>query len=335
MTTEDLAFAQVTPPDGAARSAAEAAGGVDGTVRAAAHPFGLGPIGTAAAWLAGCQGRYPPRPLPTRRVVVFAADHGIAEREVSARAAHSTAALAADATRGGMLRAYSDAAGADLRIIDVGTATGAPECEVGAPSGCIDAEDALPAADVRAAVDHGVATADAEVDSGADILVAGNLGVGATTVAATLVAAWLEIEPVAAVGRGSGIDDAGWMRKTVAVRDALRRCRPHVADPLALLRVAGGADVAALTGFLAQAAVRRTPVLLGGLTVCTAALLAEELAPGARQWWYASCPTSEPAHRLAREHLDLDLVLPVELSGDAEVAGVLALAPLLAAVTAS
>ena len=62
------------------------------------------------------------------------------------------------------------------------------------------------------------------------------MGIGNTTPAAALVAGILGLEPVAVVGRGTGIDDAGWMRKTTAIRDALqpgpqerrtRSRRPH------------------------------------------------------------------------------------------------------------
>ncbi|WP_026454859.1 nicotinate-nucleotide--dimethylbenzimidazole phosphoribosyltransferase, partial [Saccharomonospora iraqiensis] len=67
-----------------------------------------------------------------------------------------------------------------------------------------------------------------------------------------------------------------------------------------------------------QAAVRRTPVLLDGLPVCAAALLAEELAPGAREWWFAAHRSPEPAHTLALEHLDLD---PIVDLGIAETGG--------------
>jgi nicotinate-nucleotide--dimethylbenzimidazole phosphoribosyltransferase len=118
------------------------------------------------------------------------------------------------------------------------------------------------------------------------------------------------------------------MRKAAAIRDALRRARPVITEPLALLRTVGGADLAAIAGFLAQAAVRRTPVLLDGLAVCAAALLAEELAPGARSWWMATHRTTEPAHALALEHLDLS---PLVDFGIAEGAGTgaAALVPLL------
>ena len=66
---------------------------------------------------------------------------------------------------------------------------------------------------------------------GADLLVPASIGVGATTPASTMVAALTGTEPVAVIGRGSGIDDAGWMRKAAAVRDALRRARPRRPRP--------------------------------------------------------------------------------------------------------
>ncbi len=110
---------------------------------------------------------------------------------------------------------------------------------------------------------------------------------------------------MAVIGRGSGIDDAGWMRKAAAVRDALRRAKPVAHDPLALLQVAGGADLAVLTGFCLQAAVRRTPVLLDGLVVGAAAVLADVLAPGAREWWLAAQQSPEPAMAIVLTRLGL------------------------------
>ncbi|HEX5812912.1 MAG TPA: nicotinate-nucleotide--dimethylbenzimidazole phosphoribosyltransferase, partial [Pseudonocardia sp.] len=124
-------------------------------------------------------------------------------------------------------------------------------------------------------------------------------------------------------------DDEGWMRKAAAIRDALRRARPHVRDPLALLRVAGGADLAVLAGFLVQAAVRRTPVLLDGLVPVAAALVADELAPGARGWWLLAQRSPEPALGLAAEHLELTPLLELQMRLD-DGSGAVAAVPLLA-----
>src|SRR5699024_1502574 len=171
-------------------------------------------------------------------------------------------------------------------------------------SGAIDREDALSAEETVAAIGAGRAIADEEADAGADILAAGDMGIGNTTPAAVLVATLAGLEPVVAVGRGTGVDDAGWMRKTAAVRDAMFRARPYVGDPVGLLRTVGGADFAAMAGFLAQAAVRRTPVILDGLIVTAAAMVAERLAPGSSEWWVAGHESAEPAHAIALEKLD-------------------------------
>ena len=160
------------------------------------------------------------------------------------------------------------------------------------------------------------------------------MGIGNTTPATTLIAALTDSEPVAVVGRGTGIDDAGWSRKTAAVRDALYRARRITADPIALLRICGGADLAAITGFLAQAAVRRTPVLLDGVVVAAAALAADKLAPGARLWWRAGHRSTEPAHTLALRHLDLDPIVELDMRLG-EGSGALVALPVLRAAVAT
>src|SRR5947199_4625874 len=117
------------------------------------------------------------------------------------------------------------------------------------------------------------------------------------------------------------------MGKIVAVSDALRRARPAAADPLALVAVAGGADLAAMAGFLAQAAVRRTPVLLDGVVSGAAALVAARLAPGAAAWWRAGHRSTEPAHRAALTALNLEPLLDLGLRLG-EGSGALASVPL-------
>jgi nicotinate-nucleotide--dimethylbenzimidazole phosphoribosyltransferase len=71
--------------------------------------------------------------------------------------------------------------------------------------------------------------------------------------------------------------------------------------------------LAAIAGFCAQAAVRRTPVLLDGMVVTAAALIAEQLAPGARLWWQAGHLSTEPAHALALAQLGLDPIVDLRM----------------------
>src|SRR6202011_1578582 len=223
------------------------------------------------------------------------------------------------AAGGAAVNVLAAVASASVRVVDM-----AVDCEtplspaIGAhkirrSSGNVAVEDALTGDEVVAAVAAGRLIADEEVDSGADLLIAGDMGIGNTTPATTLIASLTNSEPVAVVGRGTGIDDAGWARKTAAVRDALFRARGLSADPVGLLRVCGGADLAAMAGFCAQAAVRRTPVLLDGVVVTAAALVADRLAPRARQWWQGGHRSTPPAAALALRQLELEPIIDMRM----------------------
>ncbi len=284
-------------------------------------PLGaLGRLEDLSIWVAACQGTCPPKQFERARVVVFAGDHGVAAAGVSAYPAEVTATMVANFAAGGAaVNVLAEVAGASVRVADIAVDTEEPlSPAIGAhrirrSSGNIALEDALTPDEVVAAIDAGRAIADEEVDSGADLLIAGDMGIGNTTPATTLIAALTDSEPVAVVGRGTGIDDAGWARKTAAIRDALYRTRRITADPIALLRICGGADLAAMAGFVAQAAVRQTPVLLDGVVVTAAALAADRLAPGARLWWRAGHRSTEPAHTLALRHLDLEPIVELDM----------------------
>ena len=274
----------------------------------------LGRLEELGVWIASCQGMCPPRPLERARVVVFAGDHGVAEHGVSAFPREVTLQMADNIVAGGAaVSVLARTAGATVRVADMAMSAERPggldDHKVRRSSGSIDREDALSPEEVRAAIAAGRRIADEEVDSGADLLIAGDLGIGNTTPATVLTCLVTGHEPVELVGRGTGVDDEGWMRKTAAIRDAMYRASGDLRDPVAMLRKVGGADLAAMAGFLAQAAIRRTPCLLDGSVVTSAALMAEALAPGCRQWWAAGHRSAEPAHSAALTYLSLDPIL--------------------------
>jgi nicotinate-nucleotide--dimethylbenzimidazole phosphoribosyltransferase len=278
----------------------------------------LGRLEELGVWVAACQGVCPPRPFTRPRVVVFAGDHGVAAQGVSAYPAEVTAQMVANFMVGGAaVNVLAAAAGATVRVVDMAVRSDTHDrvavFKVRRGSGSIDREDALTQEQVEQAITAGRRIADEEIDGGADLLVAGDMGIGNTTPAAVLIAALTGAEPVSVVGRGTGIDDHAWMRKAATIRDALRRARKVSGDPVALLRTSGGADLAAMAGFLAQAAVRRTPVVLDGMVVGSAAAVADQLAPGARRWWVAGHRSVEPAHTLVLDHLQLSPLLDLDM----------------------
>lgn len=326
----DILATLVEAPDEQAAEAARA------RLASLAKPSGaLGRLEDLAVWMAGVQGVSPPRDPQRARVVVVAGDHGIAGAGVSAYPSEVTGQMVRTFLAGGAaVNVLARAAGATVRVVDVAVAADTPAEVAGRKvrrgSGRIDREDALTLAEAEQAFAVGVAVADEEVDGGADLLVPGDMGIGNTTPAATLVAALTGTEPVQVVGRGTGIDDVTWMRKVSAIRDALRRARSFVTDPIALLAVTGGADFAAMTGLLVQAAVRRTPVLLDGVVSGAAALVARSIAPGAPAWWLAGHRSAEPAHRIALEQLEMEPLLDLGMRLG-EGSGALVALPLLRA----
>lgn len=329
-----ISFGPVPGPDAGVRAAAE-----ERQLQLTKPGGALGRLEKLANWVAACQGVCPPKQFERARVVVFAGDHGVARHGVSAYPSEVTGQMVANFRNGGAaVNVLARLADASVRVEDIAVeGDTAPEIsrhKVRRSSGSIDREDAMSEAEVQAALAAGAAIADEEIDSGADLLIAGDMGIGNTTPATVLIASITDTEPVIAVGRGTGVDDAGWIRKTAAIRDAMWRARPVVKDPVALLRTASGADFAAMAGFLARAAARRTPVILDGVVVTAAALVADQLAPGARAWWVSGHRSSEPSHAIALQRLDLEPLVDMGMRLG-EGSGALAALPLLRAAVAT
>ncbi|WP_129839427.1 nicotinate-nucleotide--dimethylbenzimidazole phosphoribosyltransferase [Streptomyces sp. RFCAC02] len=281
-------------------------------------PGALGRLDGIGTWLAAVQSRVPVRPLERTTAVVFAGDHGIAARGVSARPAGSAATLVRallDGTSPGAVLARG--AGVPVRVIDTsldcdpgGLPAEVTRYRIRRGSGALDVEDALTADEAERAFRLGMAVADEEADAGTDLIVLGDLSVGGTTAAGVLIAAMCGTDASVVTGRGGmPIDDLAWMRKCAAIRDGLRRARPVLGDQVRLLAAVGGADLTAMTGFLLQCAVRRTPVLLDGVVSAACALVGQRIAFRAPDWWLAGQASGEPGQAKALDRLAAEPLL--------------------------
>ncbi|MET7791713.1 nicotinate-nucleotide--dimethylbenzimidazole phosphoribosyltransferase [Streptomyces sp900116325] len=300
-------------PDGGVRRDAE-----ERRERLIVPPGALGRLDELGEWLSAAQQAVPVKPIEQPRVVLFAGDHGVAELGVSGRAAGTAHELVRATLDGATpLAVLARRFSVPVRIVDAGL-----DCDpellpesvvrhrVRRGSGRIDIEDAMTAEEAEQAVRLGIAVADEEADSGTDLVVLGDLSVGGTTAASTLIAALCGTDASVVTGRGgAGIDDLAWMRKCAAIRDALRRARPVLGDQLELLATVGGADLAAMTGFLLQCAVRRLPVILDGVVSSACALVAQRAAFRAPDWWLAGQVSGEPAQTKALDRMALNPLL--------------------------
>jgi nicotinate-nucleotide--dimethylbenzimidazole phosphoribosyltransferase len=306
----------------------------------------LGRLEDLGTWWASVRGECPPAPPQRPVLLIVAGDHGVARTartsayppEVTAQMVRTFLAERAAAN------ALARQVGAHVRVVDVCVDAPADYAEdldprvtagrIRRASGSIDREDAMTLEEARRAFSLGVALADEEIDAGADLLIIGDMGIGNTTTAAAITGLLAPADLLSVVGRGTGIDDATWMRKAAAVRDAMRRGKPHKGTPLELLATIGGPDIAAMVGLLLGAAARRTPVILDGTVISAAALIAHRVAYKSRDWWQAGHRSTEPAHSAALGRLDLTPLLDLKMRLG-EGTGALLTIPLVASAAAA
>jgi nicotinate-nucleotide--dimethylbenzimidazole phosphoribosyltransferase len=307
-------------PDAAARTAAR--DHADELVK----PTGsLGALEDVVERWAAATGAAPPAPL-TAVHLVFAADHGHALRGSSLFAQPVTGQVAGAAARGETAIGVLARARSELLIVaDIGLVGDTPHGCVATRvrDGTADSTQtaAMDADEAHAAIAAGERLAlDALARSDADCLVLGEIGIGNTAAAASMVCALSGAEPERAVGRGTGVDAQGLDRKRALVARALQRHRAfHAAagsDPAAPAQVLaglGGLELAALVGAMHAAHGARVPVLLDGMATGAAALAAVGLRPACREWLFAGHRSAEPIHTLVLAELGLEPLLDLRL----------------------
>jgi nicotinate-nucleotide--dimethylbenzimidazole phosphoribosyltransferase len=163
------------------------------------------------------------------------------------------------------------------------------------------------------AVITGIQVARDLVAAGNRCLITGDMGIANTTASAALVCAFTGADPAEATGRGTGVDAATYARKVDAVCRGLSRHQPGPADPVGVLAAVGGAEHAALAGFILGAAALRVPVILDGMIAGAAALAACRIAPDAVGACVAGHRSVEPGHAVTLEYLGLSPLVDLGL----------------------
>ncbi|MER7590183.1 bifunctional adenosylcobinamide kinase/adenosylcobinamide-phosphate guanylyltransferase [Micromonospora sp. NPDC127501] len=285
---------------------------------------GLGVLDRVVGFAAATQGTPTPAPWGSVRVLLLHGDH--AGGAAAGTVAGESARRAAQARAGqGALARLAAESGASLQVVD--TPASAP----------IEDQPALAPEQVESALRYGWRLAEQAADAGVQLLVLGACGAGTEAAAAAVLAATAGAEPPAVLGRvitDSGeIDDAAWMIRCAAVRDALHRTRRSSRGAKDILAELGGGDVAVATGVLLGATARRVPVLLDGPVGLAAGMVSRDLAGQARHWCLLADHGGHPAVRLAADVLGLTPLLDLRMDLG-EGANALVALPLLRSVLA-
>ena len=292
------ALAAQPAADEAARAAAAAR-----NMQLTKPPGSLGRLETLAQWMAAWQGTDRPR-CDRPQVLIFAGNHGVAARGVSAFPAEVTAQMVGNFAAGGAaINQLARAFGATLTVTPL---------DLDRPTADFTRAPAMTEADCVAAFTAGW---DA-VDPQAHLVVPGEMGIGNTTAAAALALALLGGAAEDWVGRGTGVDDAGLARKAAVVRAGVAlHGGPHVGqgDGLEALCRLGGREIAARAGAIAGARAAQVPVLLDGFICTSAAACLAATQPGALDHVQASHVSAEHAHAALLARLGLDPLLALGL----------------------
>lgn len=280
-------------------------------------PGSLGVIEQVALQLCLTQGTLHPETRP-RNVSVFAADHGVTQEGVSAWPSSVTQSVAqlmqSSRTASGV---FARALDCKYEVVDVGLLRPLGEYDEVAldraqrrGSGNLRIEPALSQEDFQHAWNVGMERATAAADAGSRLLIGGEMGIGNTTPATCLIALLCgvddEREIARLVGAGAGADSDQLARKRKVVQTAVRRVRSvGLEQPQQIGCQVGGLEIAALAGFYATCAERRCTIIVDGLIATSAALLANAVRPGTRRSMLGGHHSTEPAHRVALERLEL------------------------------
>ncbi|MDD7909064.1 nicotinate-nucleotide--dimethylbenzimidazole phosphoribosyltransferase [Pseudovibrio exalbescens] len=275
----------------------------------------LGRLEEIVEWLAAWQGN--PKPRVTRPLVaVFAGNHGVAKRGVSAFPIEVTEQMVSNFAAGGAaINQLCIANDLGLKVF---------ELALEVPTGDICVEDAFEEADCAATMAFGMEA----LSGGSDLVCLGEMGIGNTTVAAAIFYALFGGTAEQWVGPGTGVKGEALALKVKAVEDAVARCGgPQSMEPFEVLRRLGGREIAAMTGLILAARMQHVPVLIDGFVTTSAAAVLYQMDKTALDHCMFAHASAEPSHRKAIEAMNgnplLDLGMRLgEGTGAAVAAGI-------------
>ena len=256
-----------------------------------------------------------------KAILVMAGDHGVVEEGVSAYPQEVTPAMVRTFLAGGAgINAISRQVGADVWVLDIGIipdldAAGLKGAErllvekVGNGTANFAKGPAMSRQQAEKTLLIGFDQASKLIGQGADILGAGDMGIGNTTPSAAVGALLTGASLTKMVGRGTGVDDAGLARKREVIRRGLEINHPDPADGLDVLAKVGGFEIGGIAGLILAGAFHRRAVVIDGFISTAGALIADALCPSIKDYLFAGHCSEEPGHRIMLKHLGLDPIL--------------------------
>ncbi|MEI1702193.1 nicotinate-nucleotide--dimethylbenzimidazole phosphoribosyltransferase [Acinetobacter baumannii] len=280
----------------------------------------LGDLEQIAITLASLQSNTHPQ-VNHPWITIFAGDHGVVEENISAYPQAVTRQMLQNFTTGGaaisVIAKYHQA---HLQVIDCGTAGEAYEY-AGVERHCIRAgtanfakQAAMNADESRAALELGKNSVDTAKSKGADIYIAGEMGIGNTCSASALACLLLNDTAEQLTGVGTGIGADQLRHKIEVIEQAIELHHKHVTgDAFKTLCAVGGLEIAAIVGAYIRCAQVGLPMIVDGFISSVAALCAVRMNPQVSDWMLFGHQSAEYGHRRILQELNADPILKMNL----------------------
>lgn len=258
--------------------------------------------------------------ISKKAVIIMCADNGIVEEGVSQSGQEVTLAVVKNmAEKKSSVGKMAEKIGADTIPVDIGinhkeSIQGVLNKKISLGTRNFRNEPAMTEKEAIKAIFTGIELVFACKEKGYNILATGEMGIGNTTTSSAVTAALLGCDVSEVTGRGAGLSDEKLKTKQKIIAEAIEKYELKEADALQILKTVGGLDIAGLAGVCIGGAMYHVPIVLDGVISMTAALLAERIVPGTKDYLIPSHKGKEPAsERLAKE-LNLEPVIDASLA---------------------
>lgn len=272
-----------------------------------------------------------------RALLILCSDNGIVEEGVTQTGKEVTAVVTENMTEGtSCVCIMAERAGVDVLPVDIGVAR---EIKSGSRHPLVRRkiaygtknfknEPAMTRSEAVRSIETGIRLVKELADKGYGLIATGEMGIGNTTTSSAVASMLLKRAPDELTGRGAGLNNEGLQKKIAVITEAIAKYEPECRDAVDVLANVGGFDLAGLTGVFLGGAIYRIPVLIDGFISAAAALLAERIYPGCRDYMLASHGSAEPGGRLLLEELHLNPLIQAGMCLG-EGTGAVAAVPLL------
>lgn len=300
----------ITPLDEAAMQAAR-----ERQAQLAKPPGSLGRLEDLSIQMAGITGTVFNK-IEKKHLLVFAADNGVVEEGVSSAPQSVTVKQTINLTRHKTgASTLCKHFGCDITVCDVGVNARIREEQVLNRKIAFGTKNiangpAMTRCQAETAIRTGMELA---MQTQADVLGIGEMGIGNTTTSSAVLAVLLGADVEAVTGRGGGITDDSFLKKKEVIRRAIAVNQPEREDVIDVLAKVGGFDLCAMCGVFLGAAAERIPVVIDGFISVVAALCAARLCPHVKDFLFPSHASFEVGYSIAVKELGLQPFLLLDM----------------------